>query len=533
MKSHKASSLFLNVEVKKTTSSSSNLNLPCEVIAVAPPLKATANKSKAQRLELHSLFLDFDPLLRKLEASREFNAKTGETCLVRFQHVRAAQHVLWIGSGIDGSGVNALGPFERLRRLGAIAAHKLSAEKIKKVGVWLDSFLTSSNELDVDPVLATSAFVEGFGLALYSFDKYISKPKNASSPPKAPFELVLLTNSAEVSEAMKKGLAPARAILRGTEICRDLGNEPSNQLSPHLLADEVKRLAKLHGLKCTVLDEKALKREKMGLLLGVGQGSVNPPCMIMLEHQPRKTKSAPKIAFVGKGITFDSGGISIKPSNRMEDMKYDMCGGAAVIGALVAAAEMNLDAHVIGVVGAAENMPDGQAIQPGNILVARSGKTVEISNTDAEGRLILADVLDYIQDLKPDYIIDLATLTGAVTITLGKMCAALMGNNVGFNDLVKTAAQKSGERVWELPLYEEYFDDLKSFYADMRNSGDSPAHGTAKGAMFLQQFIREDTKWVHLDIASVAYGATHVPYYSKKSGTGYGVRLLIELAKLI
>jgi leucyl aminopeptidase len=178
-------------------------------------------------------------------------------------------------------------------------------------------------------------------------------------------------------------------------------------------------------------------------------------------------------------------------------------------------------------------MPGGKAICPGNIIKSRAGKTVEVTNTDAEGRLVLADALDYVQDMKPDYIIDLATLTGAASITLGKSCSGLMGNDAGFNRLVGGAARESGERVWELPLFDEYFDDLKSEYADMRNSGDSPSHGTAKGAMFLKQFIRKGTRWVHLDIASVANAVGFIPYNPKKASTGYGVRLLVELAKKV
>jgi leucyl aminopeptidase len=321
-------------------------------------------------------------------------------------------------------------------------------------------------------------------------------------------------------------------MLEGAFLARDLGNEPSNELYPAEFAERAKKLASTYGLKFNVLDEKALAKEKMGLLLGVGQGSDRPPRLIVLEYNPGK-KAKKTIAFVGKGITFDSGGISIKPSARMEDMKHDMCGSAAVVGAIVSAAILKLPVRIISVVAAAENMPDGRAICPGNILRARSGKTVEISNTDAEGRLVLADALDYTQDMEPDYIIDLATLTGAITVTLGKSCSGLMGNDAAFNRTVAAAAAASGERVWELPLFDEYFDDLRSEYADMRNSGDSPSHGTAKGAMFLLEFIRKGTKWVHLDIAAMAYGVSHIPYCPKKSSTGYGVRLLVELAKKV
>ncbi|MBI3558737.1 MAG: leucyl aminopeptidase [Deltaproteobacteria bacterium] len=532
---------FLNISAQKLPKAPPYGKAQCEVVAVAPDAKPKAKDDAKPGLVLHKDFKDFRPLLDRLNASSEFSPKAGSACLARFNGVRGADHVLVVGTGVDKDGINQLGSVERLRRLGATVAHKLIGEKVKQAVVYLDTFLVPSGKLSVDAATAAYAFAEGFGLAAYRFDKYFSKTKVATKEANAdkehkkesPFSLTLASSEAGRVNGFAKGVEQANAMLLGAYTCRDLSNEPSNELHPTDFADRAKRYAETFGLKATVLDEKQIIKENMGLLAGVGQGSIRPPRLIMLEYTPKKAKTAKTIAFVGKGITFDSGGISIKPSARMEDMKHDMSGAAAVVGAIVAASQLKLGVRIVTIVAAAENMPGGNAICPGNILNSRAGKTVEITNTDAEGRLVLADALDYAQDLKPDYIIDLATLTGAVSVTLGKSCSGLMGNDAGFNKMVSAAAKDSGERVWELPLYEEYFDDLKSEYADMRNSGDTPSHGTAKGAMFLKQFIRKGTRWVHLDIASVAWGMGFIPYNPKKASSGYGVRLLVELAKKI
>ncbi len=529
-------SRFLRAEVARVAARGPKLEGQCEIVAVLPVPSAKAEDKTGQKnsqkttrkssVLVRKGFEDYHALAGRLADTEEISSKPGATCLVRFAGVRGADHVLFVGAGSDKSGVNALGAAERLRRLGAQVAHKLSAEKSKSATVYLESFLGREAALAVAADLAAYAFLEGMGLASYRFDKYFSKPNKKKD---GILSVTLVAPDASSLSKYTKGLDTAKALVRGAEICRDLGNEPSNELHPALYADRAKEISIEHGLKISVLDERNLAKEKMGLLLGVGQGSVNPPRLIVMEYAPPRAKKT--IAFVGKGITFDSGGISIKPSSRMEDMKHDMCGSAAVAGAIAACARLELPVRVIAIIAAAENMPDGKAIQPGNILRGRNGKTVEVTNTDAEGRLVLADALDYTQDMKPDFVIDLATLTGAATITLGKVCAGLMGNDARFNRMVKDAAAVSGERVWELPLFDEYFDDLKSDYADMRNAGDTPANGTAKGAMFLQQFIRKETKWVHLDIASVAYAIPHIPYNPKKSSTGYGVRLLVNLAK--
>jgi len=490
-----------------------------EVVAVAPGV-GNGEKNRSS-FTLTKDCKDYTTKCAELIQSQELSTAAGSTCLVRLGGLRKAKNLLFVGLGKEKKNYDFASKSERLRQIGGAIARKLVAEKQSSANVVLDSFLNSASNTNVDVQNGAQALAEGIGLACYRFDKYFSKKKE-----QAPLEINFVANDAKKQALAEKGLERARATIAATHLARDLGNEPSNELTPKLLAESAHKVAGQLGLKCQIFAEADLKKEKMGLLLGVGQGSAHPPRLIVLEYSPKAAKKAKTVALVGKGITFDSGGISIKPSSRMEDMKHDMCGAAAVIGAICLAALNKVEHRVIAVVAAAENMPSGQAICPGNILVSRAGKTVEITNTDAEGRLVLADALDFVQDLNPDYIVDAATLTGAVSITPGKACSGLMANDAGIVKKLRDAALDSGERVWELPMYEEYFDDLKSDYADMRNSGDTASHGTAKGAKFLEQFIRKGVRWAHLDIAAVAYNLGSIPYMAKKGATGYGVRLL-------
>lgn len=525
MKQDNIVSKFLRVSVKKISKTVSD-KAHCEVIGIAPDKKGGKTEKTKKSFAIHKNFSDFRPVIEKLVQSGELST-SGNSCLVRYLDSGAADHLLAVGTGTDKDGINALGAVERLRRLGGSVAQKLKAEKIKSAAVYLDTFLLPTNKLSIDAATAAYAFAEGMGLALYRFDKYFtSKDKEKDGA----LEVTLMSSEAGRVSAFAKGIAQAEAMLTGAFVCRDLSNEPSNELTPEILAEYCKKLAHDYKLKFSVLDEKALAKEKMGLLLAVGQGSVNPPRLIMLEYNPSK-KAKKTIAFVGKGITFDSGGISIKPSARMEDMKHDMSGAAAVIGGIVSAALLKTPVKIVCMVASAENMPSANAVQPGNIIRSRAGKTVEINNTDAEGRLVLVDALDYVQDIKPDCIINLATLTGAIGVALGKAAAGLMTNHDGFARQVVKASQGSGERVVELPLFDEYFEDLKSEYADMRNSGDGPSHGAQRGGIFLKQYIRKGMPWVHLDIAAMAYNVSSISYCPRKSSTGYGVRLLVELAK--
>ncbi|MGE4232595.1 MAG: leucyl aminopeptidase [Bacteriovoracia bacterium] len=503
MKQDSLVSKFLKFEVKKTFSGA-------DVEICALPSESKGKPPK-----------EYQEVVNKLTSAKEVGPNGS---MVRFAGKKHARHLFVIRQTKDKKGINSLGELEVIRRLGAVIFNKLESEKVKSAVVLLDTF----SEYKASISELTYALAEGMGLAAYRFDKYKTEKQNDKKADPRFSEVVFISSAEKKVKQAIEGIKRAEAMLAGAYVCRDFSNEPSNHLYPELFAERIKKLCAQLKLKCTVLDEQALKKEKMGLLLGVGQGSKHPPRLIAMEYTPARAKKY--VALVGKGVTFDSGGISIKPSSRMEDMKHDMSGAAAVVGAMVSIALLKLPVKVITVVGAAENMPDGGALNPGNVITSRSGKTVEVTNTDAEGRLVLGDALDWAQDKKPDFIVDLATLTGAATVTLGKICAALLSNDSKLAKDLMGASKNSGERLWELPLFDEYFEELRSEYADMKNSGDTAANGTAKGAMFLQKFIRKETKWAHLDIASVAYGVTYAPYL-RRSSSAFGVRLLVELLR--
>jgi leucyl aminopeptidase len=506
----------LTLEVKRQR------NVHCEVVAYS-----FGKKDKGP--SVHKSCSGHSSLLGQLKRAEELPQGSGSV-LVRFKGRYGGKHVLFINLGENAKGIDALAATERLRRLGALVSQKLMAEKISSAVVLYDSFLPlATEEESLDPRLAAQSLIEGLYLACYKFDKYHSKKSTSAG-----LEKIFVSSKSDKDMAdLKTAAKTAKIIGDAVFLARDLGNEPSNELNPAAWADFAKKVAKQNGLKCTVFDEKKILQEKMLLLNAVGKGSAFPPRFIILEWSHPKPKT--HLALVGKGMTFDSGGISIKPSARMEEMKLDMCGGAAIMGAAVAIAQLKLPVKLTAVIAAAENMPSGSATNPGNIVKSRSGKTVDIVNTDAEGRLILADALDWVQtERKPDYIIDAATLTGAVGVALGKVCAGLMGNDDDLNLTICEASENSGERVWELPTYKEYFDDLAGGYADMKNVGDGPYGGCQRGGMFIKQFIREGNRWAHIDLAAMAWdhGAI-VPYSPRKGASGWGVRLLLDTAMLL
>jgi leucyl aminopeptidase len=299
--------------------------------------------------------------------------------------------------------------------------------------------------------------------------------------------------------------------------------QPGNVCTPTYLADRARELAERHGLEITVLDRAAMRAEKMGALLAVAQGSVEEPRFIVLEY--RGGGDAPPVALVGKGVTFDSGGISIKPAASMEEMKYDMSGAAAVLGTFELLGRLRPAINVVGVVPATENLPSGTAVKPGDVVTAQLGKTIEIVNTDAEGRLILADALSYVRRFKPAAILDAATLTGAVVVALGHHAIGLMGTDEGLLGEVRAAGERAGERCWPLPLWDEYRELLKSEIADLKNSGGRSA-GAIAGGWFLREFA-EGAPWAHLDIAGTAYTDSEGPHQAK-GPTAIGVRLFAE-----
>ena len=333
----------------------------------------------------------------------------------------------------------------------------------------------------------------------YTFDDFKSK-KNEFEKIDGLHILPLVKESEEVLE---ERLQQVRLLRTAQQLARDLGNRPSNDLTPEAIAQAAKEMADgVKGLRVTTLGIKELQKEKMGGILGVSQGSVQEPRLVVIEHRPKKPKKS--VVLIGKGVTFDSGGISIKPSAGMGWMKYDMCGAATVIGVMRAVADLDLPIKVVGLIPAVENMPSGTAIKPGDILATASGKTVEVDNTDAEGRLILADTLFYSARFNPEIIIDYATLTGACVVALGHEAAGMMGNDQELLDSLRKLGDEVGERVWPLPLYEEYVSYLKSEWADIKNAG-SRWGGVVTAGTFLKQFVPDKVSWAHLDIAGVAY----------------------------
>lgn len=374
---------------------------------------------------------------------------------------------------------------------------------------------------------AVEASVQGAELALYKFTSYIT---DVEKLPKPVTDLVLIVPDSADQARMVDAVGYAKAVVEATILARDITNAPSSDMTPTKLSAVAKDIAAKYKLKVNVLERGDMEKKGFGGLLGVSRGSQQPPKFIILEYQGGKEKDPP-IVLVGKAVTFDSGGISIKPSEKMEEMKYDKAGGAAVIATTQAAARLKLPVNIVGLISATENLPSGSAYKPGDILRLYGGKTVEVINTDAEGRLILADALGYALNYKPQAIIDLATLTGACVIALGGVCSGVLTNNPPLLTKVRYAAEKSGEKVWELPLWKEYADQIKSEVADMKNVGGRPA-GTITAAALLNNFI-DDTPWVHVDIAGTAWTQEGMPEktYLPKGATGVGVRLLMELLR--
>jgi leucyl aminopeptidase len=330
------------------------------------------------------------------------------------------------------------------------------------------------------------------------------------------------------ADASRRGLATAQALESAIAETRRLILAPGDVIYPETFAAEAKALGEAVGLEVTVLDRAALEKKGMGAIVAVGQGSEKPPTLITIRWNGGAAGEAP-LAFVGKGVTFDTGGIGIKPGAGMEKMKYDMAGGAAVLGAMLAVAKLGLKRNVVGVIGAAENMPSGTAIKPGDIVTSYAGLTIEVNDTDAEGRVVLADALTYtVKDLQAEAIVDMATLTGAVGVALGLELCGVMGNHQGMVDRVLDAGERAGERGWQLPVMDEFEDLLKSDIADLKNYGGRYAGASAAGA-FLEKFVGQ-TPWVHLDIAGVGW-TDKDKGYRPKGPTGAPVRLLVELAR--
>jgi leucyl aminopeptidase len=378
----------------------------------------------------------------------------------------------------------------------------------------LDDFATAG----VSGGEAAGAIVEGVRLSAYAFRRYKSAADAAESQKIEQLRLLTRTRRASLASAV----ARAEAVCAATETVRDLGNTPSNDLTPTRLAERTREICRRSGIRFRSFGAKEMEKLGMGALLAVARGSAEPPAFLEMEL-PGQGRGAKTIALVGKGVTFDSGGISLKPPENMDKMKFDMCGAAAVIGTMQALAKLRTRHRVIGLVPATENMPGGAASRPGDVVRAMNGTTIEILNTDAEGRLILADALCYAARFKPAAIVDLATLTGAAVIALGDHCSAVLGTDQKLIDGLIRAGEKSDERLWQLPLWKIHSDEIRGETADIKNTGGRPA-STIKAAAFLRAFVG-DIPWAHLDIAATANVEKERPA-APVGGTGVGVRLL-------
>ncbi len=449
-----------------------------------------------------------DGLPNEVLKAQGFDAKLGATSIVASE--RGLVAVVGLGDVDDFTE-------QSLRTAGAALAK--TAKRQKNITTTLLADATSTVN-SLNPGLAAQCLAEGLELGRYVGGSYKSKaPKQ---------DLAKVTVAGSTAKVVKDGITIGQAIAAGQILARDFVNEPGGTLTPAEFAKRTTAMAKTAGLQCKVMDLAAIKKAKLGGLLGVNRGSTNHPRFVELTYSPKKPKAT--IAFVGKGVTFDAGGLSIKNGTGMMTMKMDMGGAAAVIGAMSALKAVNAPVKVKAFVPMTDNMLGGDATRPGDVLKIRNGKTIEVLNTDAEGRLILADALSLASEAKPDAIVDLATLTGAAMAALGPKIAALMSNDDEFADKVAGAAEAAGERVWPMPLPQDYKSQIDSPIADIKNIGKPMGGGALTAGLILSEFVADGIAWVHLDIAGPAWTEAD-DAESRKGGTGFGVRTLVELAR--
>lgn len=452
---------------------------------------------------------------RKL-LEKEFKGGRGESLTLRLKGAAGSAETVWV----CGLGKREKFTFESARKFGAAALKKAKAEK------WSTVHVDAEAVHAVCGAEGAQALFEGMRLAEYKFDKYFSKKKNSNPVVK---EISAVFADKAEAAAARAALHSAETIAEGVALARDFANEPPNVIYPAAYAERIRKACEGTGVTCRILDDKKIQELNMGGLWNVGKGSERKPRLVVLEHKPASSKaSKAPVVLVGKGVTFDTGGISLKPGKSMDEMKFDMSGSAAVVGAVITAARLKLPVHVIGITPLAENMPDGAAQRPGDIITISNGKTVEVLNTDAEGRLILADALAYAERFNPRYVVDIATLTGACSAFFDHVASGLMSNDPELAAKLKAAGEKTGERLWELPLWDEYEDFIKGTYGDIQNISRRQA-GTITAGMFLKHFGGH-SKWAHLDIAGTAWSQSPREY-SAAGATGIGVRLFVEFLR--
>ena len=441
------------------------------------------------------------------QALRDISGRTGSTLLLRALPGVAAERVLLVGLGEK--------PAKEAQYRDAVRA---AGNALKELGAEDAALFLVDMKVGERPLSWNVRHaVLGAADAFYRFDELKTQKK---PPASALTEVILpLTPKQELQNALREAMATAS----GTALARTLGNLPANICTPSYLAEEAKKLAREFKLGLDILERRNMEKLGMGALLSVARASHEPPKLVVLRYSGSKGKKQKPLALVGKGITFDTGGISLKPAAEMDEMKFDMSGAAAVLGTLRALAEMRAPVNVVGIIPACENMPGGHATKPGDVVTTLSGQTVEILNTDAEGRLILCDALSYAERFKPDVVVDIATLTGACVIALGHVATGLFANDPKLADEVRAAADDAWDRVWQMPLWEDYQEQLRSNFADFANIGGRPG-GSITAACFLARFTRK-MRWAHLDIAGTAW-----KHGREKGSTGRPVPLLVRYA---
>ena len=455
--------------------------------------------------------------IRELLAWGDFAGKLNETALLYPSKDFPARRALMVGLGKQEEF-----DLDKVRQVSATAAHKA-----QKLGVTKYATIAhGAGAAGLDPSEAAQALAEGASLSQYRFTQHLTEKGEPDEQKELETVQVVVLNE-DLLGPIQDGLRAGESIAAAVNWVRNLVNQPANYATPTLLAQEAQRMAQTVGLKFELLGPAEMRQLGMGALLGVAQGSVEEPRFVILEHNAPAEQTAP-VVLVGKGITFDSGGISIKARENMERMKGDMAGAAAVLGTMRAVASLGIPHRVIGLIPATENLPGGRAYKPGDVLTTITGKTIEVISTDAEGRLILADALGYAQRYQPAGVVDLATLTGACVVALGTIAAGLFSNNDRLAARIVAASHATNERVWRMPLWKEYAEQIKSDVADMKNTGGRPA-GAITAATLLSKFVG-DVPWAHLDIAGVASAEQDSPY-QPKGATGYGVRLLVQLLR--
>ncbi|MBI5376988.1 MAG: leucyl aminopeptidase [Candidatus Schekmanbacteria bacterium] len=458
----------------------------------------------------------FSQSISNTKILKDFTGEVGKTISVNFTGSKSIDGITLIGLG----DINKFN-IDLLRRVSGITYRELNEKKIKIAAILIISeHFKSVSEYEIGESIAEGLILSSFSYTLQTS----SKPENSIS------EITLAITEAKNIKNYQKGISDAVSVCEQVNMARELISSPANHMTPTIIANKAKFIASsIPRIKCKIITADEAKKKGMGSFLSVTKGSSEPAKIIILEYNPTAMRKLKTVALVGKGVTFDSGGISLKPAKDMHKMKYDMAGGAAVIGTIAAVARLKLPVRVVGIIPATENLPDGKATKPGDIVKSLSGKTIEIQNTDAEGRLILADCLTYALRFKPSAIIDIATLTGACVIALGSHAMGMMSNNEKLKKLLNEAGNNTHERVWELPVWDDYFDDIKSDVADIKNIGDGSA-GTIAGAMFLKQFV-DEVPWVHLDIAGTAWIEKKHDYLAR-GASGSGIRLFVKFLSL-